>query len=115
VVDFQGVPEKYIVMTTGSGAGRNWSTGAQDEVALSEVEFSPHVITASIFPAVIPNVVETTFAGENGRDYRLEYMTDPLQQNWIYSGLVLHYTGETMTAFDPGWASSFKMYRLVLE
>lgn len=28
VVDFQGAPAKYIVMTTGSGPSRNWSAGA---------------------------------------------------------------------------------------
>lgn len=115
VVDFQGAPAKYIVMTTGSGSSRNWSAGALVEVALSEVGFSPHVITASFFPAVIPNVVEMTFTGENERDDRLEYVTDSLQQNWTFSGLVLHYAGGTMTVFDPGWASSFKIYRLVLE
>jgi hypothetical protein len=39
VVDFGGVNAQYVVITTDSGAGQNWSNGQFDQVGLSEVRF----------------------------------------------------------------------------
>ena len=33
------------------------------------------------------------FNGEDGYDYRLEYITDPFQQVWINANILLHSTG----------------------
>ena len=114
-VDFEGEMAQYVVLTAAAAPSHNWTGGANDESGISEVRFFNHTFTAPFLPTLVPDVVELTFDGVVGYDYRLEYAAHPAQADWSSAGITLQSTGGVMNVSDPAGSAPHKIYRLVVE
>lgn len=100
-------PIRHVTFT---GASAN-QYGIDDIVMVTTPIEAPEPVT--ITTGVVDNVMGLGFSSTSGNVYHLEFATDPVGSNWVFSGMSLVGDGGDVSLFDPTGFSTQKLYRVM--